>query len=116
MLELINFKELSKINDEKLLKLVNKAYKLADQDQVDEIALHHLIGEVSKRHYGIEVVNNNKANDEYLCFDNGKFIKIVKKQSAMKFIRFGEVGYSALPIVAIRSIQGDDKGNIMFFA
>ena len=117
MLEIINFKELNKINDANLLKLTNKVYELAEQEQVDEIALNYFINEVSKRHYGIDDVNNVKATNEYLCFnEDSLFVKIVKKQSAMKFIKLGGNGVSALPIVAIRSVQNDDKGNIFLFA
>ena len=116
MLQIINFKDLSKIKDKNLLKLTNKVYELAEEEQVSELALHYFINEVSKRHYDIDDVNLNKATDEYLCFDNDVFIKVVKTQAMKKFIKYGEVGYCALPITSIRSIQNDDKGNIFFFA
>ena len=76
MLQIINFKDLSKIKDKNLLKLTNKVYELAEEEQVSELALHYFINEVSKRHYDIDDVNLNKATDEYLCFDNDVFIYI----------------------------------------
>ncbi|MBR3362539.1 MAG: hypothetical protein IKG40_01280 [Bacilli bacterium] len=86
----INFKELKNLTDKKLLKLANKVYELYDHqgilDLVDEVTLNYFINEVSKRHYGIDDVNNVKDIDEYLCFDEGGFVKMVKEQSAKKFL------------------------------
>ena len=119
MLNMINKKQLKKLNDNKLLKLTKKIYRLVEDDQISEVALHYFINEVSARHYGYEdVMNSDEYWLEYLCFtnDGNELVKMVKIDSAKKFIKNGEVGDCILPVTNIRSIDNDDKGNLLFFA
>ena len=118
MLSMINKSQLKKLNDNKLLKLTRRAYQMYEEDLVSDIALHYFINEVSARHYGYDDVDNTTWVGEVLCFsdDGRELVKIVKMDTAIKFIKNGKGGDSILPLSSIRSIQNDDKGNLLIFA
>lgn len=116
MLQMFNKQQLRKLNDNKLLKLTKRVYQLFEEGLVSEIALHYFVNEVSSRHYGIDDVNATTWVREYLCFSNEGLVKMVKTDTAIKFVKNGKVGDAILPLSAIRSIHNDDRGNLLFFA
>lgn len=111
----INFKELNKLNDKRLLQLANKIYKLDDIGFVDEHSIHYIVNEVSKRHYGIEEVLGMEVTDEFLCFDKNGFVKIVKEATAKKWLKNLNDEGTIMRINSLWSVNSVE-GNIYFTA
>ena len=112
---MINRQQLKKLNDNKLLKLTKRVYGLSEEGKVSEKALHYFIEEVSGRKYGFEDVMETTWVLEWLCFtnDGNELVKMVKYETARKFLKNGVVGDVILPVSQIKSIWDDDKGNLL---
>jgi len=115
-LNITNKQQLKNINDTKLLKLTRRVYQMYEEGLVSETALHYLINEVSGRHYGFDDVDNTTWLFEILCFSNDELVKIVKLDTAKKFLKNGGVGCTIIPIGSLKSVSNDDKGNLLFFS